>query len=49
VSEDELRAIEAEVDAEVDRATEEAKLGGVPGEDLLLKDVWADGGGAWRN
>ncbi len=49
VSEDELRAIEAGVDAEVDRATEEAKLGGVPGEDLLLKDVWADGGGAWRN
>jgi pyruvate dehydrogenase E1 component alpha subunit len=49
VSEDELRTIEAEVDAEVDRATEEAKLGGVPGEDLLLKDVWADGGGAWRN
>jgi pyruvate dehydrogenase E1 component alpha subunit len=49
VSEDELRAIEVEVDAEVDRATEEAKLGGVPGEDLLLKDVWADGGGAWRN
>jgi len=49
VSEDELRAIETDVDAEVDAATEEAKLGGVPGEDLLLKDVWADGGAAWRN
>ena len=49
VSEDELRAIESDVDAEVDVATEEAKLGGVPGEDLLLKDVWADGGAAWRN
>ena len=49
VSEDELRSIETDVDAEVEVATEEAKLGGVPGEDLLLKDVWADGGGAWRN
>ena len=49
VSEDELRAIETDVDAEVNVATEEAKLGGVPGEDLLLKDVWADGGAAWRN
>jgi pyruvate dehydrogenase E1 component alpha subunit len=49
VSEDELRSIETDVDAEVEVATEEAKLGGVPGEDLLLKDVWADGGAAWRN
>ncbi|HVB52283.1 MAG TPA: thiamine pyrophosphate-dependent dehydrogenase E1 component subunit alpha [Acidimicrobiales bacterium] len=49
VSEDELRSIETDVDAEVDVATEEAKLGGVPGEDLLLKDVWADGGATWRN
>jgi pyruvate dehydrogenase E1 component alpha subunit len=49
VSENELRSIEVNVDADIDRATEEAKSGGVPGEDLLLKDVWADGGGAWRN
>ena len=35
--------------AEVERATEEAKAGAVPGEDLLMKDVWADGGSAWRN
>jgi pyruvate dehydrogenase E1 component alpha subunit len=49
VSEDELLAIENEVDAEVDLATDEAKAGGVPGEDLLLKDVWADGGASWRN
>jgi pyruvate dehydrogenase E1 component alpha subunit len=49
VSEDELVLIENEVDAEVDLATDEAKAGGVPGEDLLLKDVWADGGASWRN
>jgi pyruvate dehydrogenase E1 component alpha subunit len=49
VSEDELIAIENDVIAEVDRATEEAKAGGIPGEDLLMRDVWADGSGSWRN
>jgi pyruvate dehydrogenase E1 component alpha subunit len=49
VSEEEILALESEVDAEVDLATEEAKAGDVPGEDLLLKDVWADGGASWRN
>ena len=49
VSEEEILALESEVDAEVDLATEEAKAGNVPGEDLLLKDVWADGGASWRN
>jgi acetoin:2,6-dichlorophenolindophenol oxidoreductase subunit alpha len=49
VSEPELLEIEAQVNADVDEATEEAKAGGVPGEDLLMKDVWADGGAAWRN
>lgn len=49
VSEEQLRALEADVDDEVETATEEAKAGGVPGEDLLMKDVWADGGSSWRN
>ena len=49
VSEDDLLGLEADVDAEVETATNEAKAGGVPGEDLLLKDVWADGGASWRN
>jgi pyruvate dehydrogenase E1 component alpha subunit len=49
VNESELLEIEATVNAEVDEATEAAKAGGVPGEDLLMKDVWADGGAAWRN
>ncbi|MGD0851798.1 MAG: thiamine pyrophosphate-dependent dehydrogenase E1 component subunit alpha [Acidimicrobiales bacterium] len=48
-SEEELIAIENEVVAEVEQATEEAKAGAIPGEDLLMKDVWADGGGSWRN
>jgi pyruvate dehydrogenase E1 component alpha subunit len=48
-SEDQLRDIEQEVEAEVELATEEAKAGGVPGEELLMKDVWADGGSSWRN
>jgi hypothetical protein len=33
----------------VDEATEFAKAGAQPGEHLLLKDVWADGGATWRN
>jgi pyruvate dehydrogenase E1 component alpha subunit len=48
-SEEQLAAIEADVAAQVDRATEEAKAGAIPGEDLLMKDVWADGGSSWRN
>jgi pyruvate dehydrogenase E1 component alpha subunit len=48
-SEEQLVAIEADVAAEVDVATEEAKAGAIPGEDLLMKDVWADGGSSWRN
>ncbi len=49
VTEEQLLAIEEDVAAEVDRATEEAKAGAIPGEDLLMKDVWADGGSSWRN
>ena len=48
-SEEQLSAIGAEVAAEVELATEEAKAGAIPGEDLLMKDVWADGGSSWRN
>jgi TPP-dependent pyruvate/acetoin dehydrogenase alpha subunit len=44
-----LDAIDAEVAAAVDRATEEAKAGPVPPEELVYTDVWADGGARWRN
>ncbi len=48
VSEDDLLVLEADVDAEVETATNEAKAGEVPGEELLFQDVWADGSGSWR-
>jgi pyruvate dehydrogenase E1 component alpha subunit len=43
-----LDEIDAEVGAEVDRATEEAVAAGPPSEDLIFTDVWADGGSQWR-
>ena len=49
ISEDDLLVLEADVDAEIETATNEAKAGDIPGEDLLFKDVWADGGASWRN
>ena len=45
----ELDAIDSEVEALVDRATEEARGGPEPGADLVMTDLWADGGSAWRN
>ncbi|NNN09530.1 MAG: thiamine pyrophosphate-dependent dehydrogenase E1 component subunit alpha [Acidimicrobiaceae bacterium] len=48
-TEAQLVEIELSVAAEVEKATEEAKAGPTPGADLLMKDVWADGGSAWRN
>jgi pyruvate dehydrogenase E1 component alpha subunit len=48
-TEAQLVEIELAVAAQVDQATEEAKAGPIPGADLLMKDVWADGGSAWRN
>ncbi len=47
--EDRLTAIERGVAAAVDEATEFAKAGAPPGESVLLTEVYADGGSAWRN
>ncbi|MCU1494441.1 MAG: thiamine pyrophosphate-dependent dehydrogenase component subunit alpha [Acidimicrobiaceae bacterium] len=44
-----LAALEAEVAAEVDEATEQAKASPPPSLDLVMSDVWADGGSSWRN
>jgi pyruvate dehydrogenase E1 component alpha subunit len=44
-----LTDIERQVAQAVDAATEFAKSGREPGEDVLLTDVYADGGSAWRN
>jgi TPP-dependent pyruvate/acetoin dehydrogenase alpha subunit len=49
VAEQVLASIEADAARAVDQATEFAKAGAQPGEHLLLKDVWADGGATWRN
>ena len=44
-----LTAIEAEADREIDEATEIAKASPPPPESLVGRDVWSDGGSAWRN
>lgn len=49
VTEDEITAMEREVDRMVDEATEAAEASPPPSEDLIFKDVWASGGAEWRN
>jgi TPP-dependent pyruvate/acetoin dehydrogenase alpha subunit len=49
VATDMLDAIDAEVAAAVDRATEDAKAAPLPSEDLVHTNVWADGGSQWRS
>jgi acetoin:2,6-dichlorophenolindophenol oxidoreductase subunit alpha len=46
---DMLTAIEAEADREVDEATEFATASPRPSAALIDRDVWSDGGSAWRN
>jgi pyruvate dehydrogenase E1 component alpha subunit len=49
VAEEELVGVEREVAAQVDAATTFAKSGALPGEGLLLSELWDDGGSEWRN
>jgi len=49
VGEATLAGIESEVQRAVDEATEAAKAAPPPALDAIEKDVWADGGVAWRN
>ena len=49
VAEGELVEIQQDVARRVDEATEFAKAGRTPHRDLIMKDVWTDGGAAWRN
>lgn len=44
-----LSAIERDVAAAIDDATEFARNGREPGEETLLTEVYADGGSKWRN
>ncbi|MBO21261.1 MAG: hypothetical protein CMM26_02600 [Rhodospirillaceae bacterium] len=41
--------IEASVLKELDEATEAAKDAPPPSPDVLMTEVWADGGSSWRN
>ena len=49
VGENVISTIEADVRRRVDEATEQCKASGPPPLDILTKDVYADGGWAWRN
>jgi acetoin:2,6-dichlorophenolindophenol oxidoreductase subunit alpha len=49
VAESTILGIEEEIKQRVDQATEAAKASRPPADELILKDVWADGGWAWRN
>lgn len=49
ITNEDLMAIEAEVTAAVEGATQTAIASPPPSDDLLEADVWADGGSAWRN
>jgi pyruvate dehydrogenase E1 component alpha subunit len=44
-----LKDMEATAMGKVDEATETAKASPLPSLDVIAKDVWADGGAAWRN
>jgi pyruvate dehydrogenase E1 component alpha subunit len=44
-----LQAMEQEVMRKVDEATATAKASPFPSLDVIEKDLWADGGVAWRN
>jgi TPP-dependent pyruvate/acetoin dehydrogenase alpha subunit len=49
VDEATLDAIDAQVAAAVDEATERSKAAPPPDERLIFTDVWADGSAQWRN
>jgi acetoin:2,6-dichlorophenolindophenol oxidoreductase subunit alpha len=44
-----LERISADALAEVDDATARAEASPPPDPDVIMRDVWADGGAAWRN
>jgi len=49
IPEEQLASIQKEVAEAIDVATEFAKAGAEPGADVLLTEVYSDGGSAWRN
>jgi TPP-dependent pyruvate/acetoin dehydrogenase alpha subunit len=49
ITADQIEKIEADVNHEVEVATEACKAAPNPPMDILFTDVYADGGWAWRN
>jgi TPP-dependent pyruvate/acetoin dehydrogenase alpha subunit len=49
IGEDAIAALESDVRQRVDEATELCKAAPPPSEDILMTDVYADGGSSWRN
>ncbi len=49
ITEDVIDAMQADVDAAVDQATDIAKASPTPSLDVIETDVWADGSSSWRN
>jgi acetoin:2,6-dichlorophenolindophenol oxidoreductase subunit alpha len=49
IADETLLEIEREAHGEIDDATEEAKAGSPPGDEVLRSEVFSDGGSAWRN
>jgi pyruvate dehydrogenase E1 component alpha subunit len=49
VREAELDAVEETADGDVEIATVEAKASPPPGAEMLMNNVWSDGGWSWRN
>ena len=49
IGESELKEIETRAQQKVDAATEEARNGALPPIDEVEREVWSDGGAAWRN
>ncbi|MEE2745596.1 MAG: thiamine pyrophosphate-dependent dehydrogenase E1 component subunit alpha [Pseudomonadota bacterium] len=44
-----IASIEENVVASVEQATEQAKKSSAPSGDVLMTEVWSDGGSSWRN
>jgi pyruvate dehydrogenase E1 component alpha subunit len=49
IAETDIVAIETDVTNRVNAAVETAKASSPPAEDVLMTQMWADGGSAWRN
>jgi len=49
IAESDIVSIENDVTRRIDEAVETAKASPPPAEEALMRQVWADGGSAWRN